>query len=82
MGIVTLAEEQKVAEQRTLRRCGRGCVVMARLAEDHRRLKLGERVGVSSAGRGQGGAERQAACQGKTHQRQEKQAQHGTLDQG
>jgi hypothetical protein len=84
MRVVGLVEEQKVIEQRSLWRLRRGCGIMARVAHDHRGPELGQGVWrpISSVCDGQGGAECQAARQGETHQRQQQQAEDGTLDQG
>lgn len=83
MGVVGLVEQQKVAQQWRLRPGRRRCLIMTRMAEDHRRLKLGQRIGgMRGVGGGQGGAQGEPARQGKTHERQQQQAQQGTLDQG
>jgi hypothetical protein len=79
--VVSLAEEQQVTQQRPLRRRRQRFMSGPGMADDHRRLQLGESV-VSGVGNRERRAERQPARQSKTHQRQEKQAQHGTLDQG
>ena len=83
MRAVGHSEKEKVAQQWPLRRRQRGGMTGAGVADDHRRLQLGERVSclrtVSGADDRQGGAKRQTACQGKAHQRQKQQAQNWTL---
>lgn len=86
MRVVGLVEKQEVTPQRMLRHRRRGVMTMTDVAHDHRRPKFGERISrvcsILGAADGQRGAKRQAACQGKAHQRQKQQAQDGTLNQG